>query len=101
MASKKKFGSMAKCVVKYAIAVFVSDVKEIKKSGKRAIKFVSKVSTYPKKVCEWNDGEKAFFFESREYAEDVCFGLNANGTSCFVMEVPDFFNYDDFINPKK
>jgi len=93
MASKKKFGSMAKCVVRYAIVVLVS--------GKHEFRFVSKVSTYPKKVCEWNKGEQAFFFESRECAEDICFGLNVNGTSCFVMEVPDYFNYDDFTNPKK
>jgi hypothetical protein len=93
MAERKvKFGSMASCVVKYVIIVlFPSECK---------FKFVTSVQSYPHKYCEWKDGEKAIFF-SKKYAEDICFGLNVNGTSCFVMEVPDFFNEEDFFNPEK
>lgn len=89
---KRKFGCMAKCEVKYVICVLFED--------KGKYKFVSKVEYEPHKVCEWKDGEKAYFFGSKSYAEDICFGLNVNGTSCFVMEIPDYFNEDAFINPK-
>lgn len=91
MANKKKFGSMASCGIKYVICVFFPT--------KGKYKFVSKVQCYPHKYCEWKDKEKAVFFETKKVAEDICFGLNVNGTSCFVMEVPDFFKEEDFVNP--
>ena len=87
----KKFGSRAKCNIKYVICVFFPQ--------EGMYKFVSKVKYSPHKYCEWKNKEKALFFDNKVYAEDICFGLNANGTSCFVMEVPDFFNEDDFVNP--
>ena len=93
MARKVEFGSMAKCVVKYVIIVLFPN--------EHKFKFVNNVETYPHKYCEWKDGEQALFFESKRRAEDICFGLNVNGTSCFVMEVPDFFNEEDFKNPKE
>jgi len=89
--AEKKFGSMAKCNVKYVICVLFP--------GKGKYKFVSNVECSPHKYCEWKDNEKALFFESKAHAEDICFGLNVNGTSCFVMEIPDFFNEEDFVNP--
>lgn len=49
----------------------------------------------------WKDGEKAKLFEDKKYAEDICFGLNANGFGTFVMEIPDYFNDDDFQNIAK
>ena len=87
----KKFGSMAKCNIKYIICVLFPQ--------KGMYKFVSDVQYDPHKYCEWKDGAKAMFFDSKVYAEDICFGLNANGTSCFVMEIPDFFKEEDFVNP--
>lgn len=89
--AKKSFGSMAKCNIKYVICVLFPE--------KGKFKFVSKVSYSPHKYCEWADKEKAVFFESKKYAEDICFGLNVNGTGCFVMEIPDFFKEEDFVNP--
>ncbi len=89
--AKKKFGSMAKCEIKYVICVLFPS------SGK--YKFVSDVKYDPHKYCEWKDGATAKFFTDKSYAEDICFGLNVNGTSCFVMEIPDFFREEDFVNP--
>lgn len=90
MARKVNFGSMATCEVKYVIIVLFPTEQKFK--------FVTDVQVYPHKYCEWKDGEKAMFFNKR-YAEDICFGLNVNGASCFVMEVPDYFNDNDFLNP--
>lgn len=93
MAERKvKFGSMASCVVKYVIIVLFP--------AERKFKFVTDVETYPHKYCKWENGKKAMIF-SKKYAEDICFGLNVNGTSCFVMELPDFFREEDFNNPKE
>lgn len=90
MAKKKvTFGSMATCTVRYAIVIINID---------NTIRYVTKVQTVPHKYCEWNKGEQAYFFESRECAEDVCFGLNVNGTGAFVMEVPDYYDYENFKN---
>ncbi len=89
MANKKKFGSMATCVIKYVIVVLFPKGK---------YKFVTNVEYSPHKYCEWKNGEQAEFFTSKTNAEDICFGLNANGNSCFVMEVPDFFNEKDYVN---
>ena len=90
--TKPTFGTLATCKVRYVIAVLYND---------NSIKFVTSVNYEPHKYCEWNDGEKAYFFDDRVYAEDICFGLNVNGTGCFVMEVPDWFKDENFINPKK
>ena len=87
--SKVTFGTMATCEVRYAI---------IKVSTNNKIRFVTDVEFYPKKYCEWKGGQKAKLFSDRKSAEDICFGLNVNGYGCFVMEVPDYFNDDQFIN---
>lgn len=89
MGRKVKFGSVSECVVKYVIVKIFND---------NTIKFVTDVLYEPHKECKWEEGKKAYFFDSRTYAEDVCFGLNVNGYGCFVMEVPDYFNEGDFIN---
>ena len=86
---KVSFGTMATCKIKYVITVLFPHGK---------YKFVTDVQYSPHKYCEWKDGEQAYFFDTKKYAEDICFGLNVNGTSCFVMEVPDFFNEEDFVN---
>ena len=92
MAEKVSFGTIAKCEMKYAI---------IKVKTDNSIKFVTDVQFYPQKYCEWKDGQKAKLFEDKTYAEDICLGLNTNGNGCFVMEIPDFFDENDFTNPAK
>ena len=89
--TKPTFGSMATCKVRYVIAVMFTD---------NTYKYVTHVHVEPHKYCEWLDGEKAYFFSDRVSAEDVCLGLNVNGTGCFVMEVPDWFDESNFINSK-
>lgn len=89
MAKKATFGTMATCKVRYVIVIVLDD---------NSIKYVSKVLYEPHKECQWNKGEPAYFFDDKKYAEDICFGLNCNGTTAFVMEVPDYFNDDGFVN---
>lgn len=90
MAKKKAtFGTLATCKVRYAIVIIFDD---------NSIKFVTDVLYEPHKECKWEEGKKAYFFDSRTYAEDVCFGLNCHGTGAFVMEVPEYFNEGDFKN---
>ena len=90
MARKQSFGYSASCVVKYVICVLFPE--------EHKFKFVTDVETCPHKYCKWESGKQAKFFGEKKYAEDICFGLNVNGTSCFVMEVPDYFNEEDFSN---
>lgn len=93
MANKKAtFGTCATCVVKYVIVKILPN---------RKVMFVTDVETYPTKYVHWVYEKTAMFFDSKSYAEDICFGLNANGYSTFVMEVPDYFNEGDFKNPKE
>ena len=92
MAKKATFGTIATCKVRYIIVIIFND---------NSIKFLTDVHYEPHKYCEWLDGKQAYFFDDRKYAEDICFGLNANGWGAFVMEVPDFFNDDNFTNPTK
>ena len=89
---KVTFGSMCTCKVRYVIAILYTD---------NTVKYVTDVLYEPYKECRWDFGKKAEFFEDRKYAEDICFGLNANGTGAFVMEVPDYFKEDYFTNPKE
>ena len=90
--TKPTFGTMASCKVRYVIAVMFTD---------NTFRYVTKVNVVPHKYCEWKDGEKAYFFNDRIYAEDVCLGLNVNGNGCFVMEVPDYFPEGNFTNAKE
>ena len=94
MAKKNKptFGTLATCKVRYVIVILFTD---------KSVKFLTDVHYEPHKYCEWLDGIQAYFFDDRIYAEDICFGLNANGSGAFVMEVPDYFNDENFINPTK
>lgn len=93
MAKKKvTFGDRANCEVRYVIAIVFTD---------NTIKYVTNVQVVPHKYCEWKDGEKAKIFTDKVTAENICFGLNIHGTGAFVMEVPDYFNDDDFSNPTK
>lgn len=89
---KATFGSMATCKVRYVIAILYND---------NSVKFLTDVHYEPHKYCEWLDGKPAYFFDDRKYAEDICFGLNVNGTGSFVMEVPDYFEDRNFGNPEK
>lgn len=92
MARKKAtFGTICNCEMRYTIVKFFTD---------NTVKFVTNVQIVPHKYCEWKDGEKAHFFKDRIQAEDVCFGLNANGYGCFVMEIPDYFDDNCFTNSK-
>ena len=86
---KVKFGSMVTCKVKYVIVVVFTD---------NSIKYVTDVIYDPHKECRWESGKPAYIFESRKYAEDICYGLNVNGTGAFVMEIPDYFDDEKFFN---
>lgn len=89
--TKVTFGSMSTAKVRYVI---------VKLSTDNTLKFVTDVSYSPKEVY-WNEGEKAMIFQDKKHAEDICFGLNANGYGTFVMEVPDYFEDENFKNVKK
>lgn len=89
---KITFGTRSTCKVRYVIAVLFTD---------NTYKYVTKVETYPHEWCEWNDGEKAYFFDDKVDAEEVCLGLNINGTGAFVVEVPDYFDERNFKNVDK
>lgn len=89
---KSTFGTSCTCKVRYVIAILFTD---------NTYKYVTKVETYPHKWCEWNDGEKAYFFDDKVYAEEVCLGLNVNGTGAFAVEVPGYFGEKNFTNVKK
>ena len=89
---KATFGTCATCVVKYVIVKILPNHK---------VMFVTDVETVPHKYVHWDFEKTAKFFDSKSYAEDICFGLNVNGYPTFVMEVPDYFNEGDFKNPKE
>ena len=86
---KRDFGMLKAVAVKYVIIKLYPD------DGK--FRFVTKINTYPKEFF-FEKGEQAKFFESRVAAEDYAVVFNLNGHSCFVMEVPDIFREEDFIN---
>lgn len=92
MAKKATFGTLCTAKIRFVIVVIYDD---------NTHKYVTDVLYSPYKECRWDAGKRAYFFEDRKYAEDICFGLNANGTGAFVMEVPDYFNDDSFVNPGK
>jgi len=73
------FGDL-KCKVRYAIIILTSNT---------TFKFVTKIEIYPKKVFEYKDNEKAVLINDKREAERICFGMNANGFTCFVIEIPD------------
>lgn len=91
MAKKVTFGSMCTAKIRYVIVVLFDD---------NSIKYVTDVLYSPHKECHWDAGKQAYFFDDRKYAEDICFGLNVNGSNSFVMEVPDYFNAEAFANPE-
>ena len=64
-------------------------------------KYVTDVEFVPNKYCKWEDGKQAYFFDSKDFAESVCLGLNTNNIGCFVMEVPDYFDESKFVNTKE
>lgn len=89
MAKKATFGSLSTAKIRYVIAIIHTD---------NTLKYVTDVLHEPYKECQWENGKKAYFFDDKKHAEDICFGLNANGTGAFVVEVPDYFNEKDFTN---
>ena len=89
---KITFGYRFTGKIRYVIAVIFTD---------NTYKYVTKVETYPHKYCEWNDGEKAHFFDDKADVEEICLGLNVNGTGAFVVEVPDYFDEENFKNVDK
>lgn len=91
MAKKATFGTMSTAKVRYTIVKVQTD---------NTLKYVTDVSYSPKEVL-WEEGKQAYFWLSKAQAEDVCFGLNANGYGTFVMEVPDYFEDENFKNMKK
>ena len=59
------------------------------------IKYVTSVQTEPK-VAKWNDGKEAMIF-SKDYANDLVFGLCMNGYAAIVMIKPDYLT---LVNPE-
>lgn len=90
MAKKKAtFGSMVTGKVRFVIAIIHTD---------NTLTYVTDVQFSPHKYCLWEKGKNAHFFTERIVAEDTCFGLNANGTGAFVIEVPDYYCESSFKN---
>lgn len=63
-------------------------------------KWVTKVEYSPRKCYEYKDGEKAYFFNDRESAEDFAAALNLHCVPGFVVEIPMLADdyYDNFEN---
>ena len=59
------------------------------------IKYVTSVQTEPK-VAKWDDGKEAMIF-SKDYANDLAFGLCMNGYAAIVMIKPDYLT---LVNPE-
>ena len=59
------------------------------------IKYVTSVQTEPK-VAKWDDGKEAMIF-SKDYANDLVFGLCMNGYAAIVMIKPDYLT---LVNPE-
>lgn len=87
---KVTFGTCCTAKLQYVIVIYYTD---------NTVKFVTDVIYDPHKECRWEAGKAAYMFEDRKWAEDVCFGLNCNGTGAFVMTIPDYFNAEFFKNP--
>ena len=87
---KVTFGTCCTAKLQYVIVIYYTD---------NTIKFVTDVLYDPHKECRWEAGKQAYMFPDRKWAEDVCFGLNANGNGAFVMTIPDYFNAENFKNP--
>lgn len=90
--NKVTFGTMCNAKLSYAIVILYTD---------GSAKFVTDVQFVPCKECRWDAGKEAYIFDDRKYAEDICFGLNANGTGAFVITIPDYFSKEKFRNPQK
>jgi len=93
MAQKKPkitFGTCCTAKLQYVIVICRTD---------NTFKFVTDVRYDPHKECRWEAGKDAYMFDDRKWAEDVCFGLNVNGTGAFVMTIPDYFDAKYFKNP--
>lgn len=87
---KVTFGTCCNAKLQYVIVIYYTD---------NTVKFVTDVIYDPHKECRWEAGKQAYMFDDRKWAEDVCFGLNANGTGAFVMTIPEYFNKELFKNP--
>lgn len=87
---KVTFGTCCSSKLQYVIVIYYTD---------NTVKFVTDVIYDPYKECRWEAGKQAYMFDDRKWAEDVCFGLNCNGTGAFVMTVPDYFDAKNFKNP--
>ena len=59
------------------------------------IKYVTSVQTEPQ-VAKWDDGKEAMIF-SKDYANDLAFGLCMNGYAAIVMIKPDYLT---LVNPE-
>lgn len=53
----------------------------------KGTRFVTKISKHPK-TFEWESGKEPLYFESKEYADDIAFGIFMNLYPVVVMEVP-------------
>ena len=80
---------MARKAEQYVIGILLSY------EDRTEIKYVTSVQTEPK-VAHWEDGKQAMEF-SKNYANDLAFGLCANGYAAIVMIKPDYLT---LVNPK-
>ena len=44
------------------------------------------------KTFKWESGKEPLYFDSKEYADDIAFGMQMNYYVAVVMEVPEGFN---------
>ena len=72
--------------IKYVIGIIsVND-------NANTIKYVTSINTNTN-VAKWESNKEAKTFESKSYAEDVAFGLCANGFNAVVMIKPDYITF--------
>ena len=80
---------MAKKAEQYVVGILFPTKTET------TIKYVTSIQTEPK-VAKWDDGKEAMIF-SKDYANDLAFGLCMNGYAAIVMIKPDYLT---LVNPE-
>lgn len=61
------------------------------------LRFVTSLEWSPK-TFKWESGKEPMYFDSKEYVDDIAFGMQMNFYPAVVMEVPDGFTLR---NPEK
>ena len=63
----------------------------------KGIRYVTSIEWNPK-TFQWESGKEAMYFDSKEYVDDIAFGIMMNFYPVVVMEVPDGY---ELRNPKE